>query len=72
MGGEVFGEIVEKVGIPGGFVHVVDWFDEAAADEAGPEAVDDGARESAVGFAGDKLLELLQALGLVGFVIERT
>lgn len=50
--GEVPGEVVEKVFAPGSVAHHVDGFDKAAAHEAGPQAVDDGAGEAAVAPGG--------------------
>ncbi len=48
VGDEVGREPIEQVLIPGFLVHVVEGFDEAAAHQGGPEAIDERASEPAV------------------------
>ena len=63
MRGEIDGQPVEQVGVPGLGLHGVDRMDDAAAHQAMPEAIDDGAREAAVLGVGHECGELLRRSG---------
>ncbi len=65
MSRQILGQIIEYVRIPRRLVHIIHRLDQAAADQLGPEAIDDRSRQSAIGSTGDELLELLQSLRLV-------
>ena len=60
-GDEFLGEEIERRGMVHAVVvrEVIQWFDEAASDEFGPDAVDEGAGEVVVAGIGDEVGELL-------------
>ena len=67
---EMRGEEIEEVVVPRLALHRVGGVDDAAAHEAVPEAVHDGAGEAAVLRVGHQRGELFQALGLRGFRVH--